>query len=510
MSDSAATTLPLPVSLDRIPHRLAIALALTAFADWLFYDQRLGISVAVFLSVLAAISLLANPVLAGRRQSLLAAAILLAGLAPIVEELNVLSATLGVLAVAVAVSALTNPFIDGLRDRFAAARALLLTGPFRLPFDVIGSAQWSPTLRHLTVWIVPLVLGAIFAALFSSANPLIENWFGAIDLKWVMSHLSVPRLLFWTVALSVVWPFVCLKWRRRRQRAAPQAAADPSTESLGRAPGDLWGAAAILRSLLLFNLLFAVQTVLDLVYLWSGVALPDGMTYAAYAHRGAYPLIVTALLAAGFVLVAIKPGGDEERRPLLRALVFLWIAQNVMLVVSSMLRLDLYVQVYSLTYWRLAAFVWMLLVATGLVLIVARIAFNRSNRWLVRRNLAALALTCYVCAFINFPSVIADYNVDHCYEMSGAGQRLDFWYVAGLGPQALPALDRYISRGAPISAVGWFSARREMLVKGYHDELDSWRAWSFRGWRLQRYLDRMQDISASQPERAGPSKKSTE
>ena len=272
----------------------------------------------------------------------------------------------------------------------------------------------------------------------------------------------------------------------------------------------MWGPAAILRSLLLFNLLFAVQTVLDLVYLWGGVALPDGMTYATYAHRGAYPLIVTALLAAGFVLVAIKPGGDEERRPVLRALVFLWIAQNVMLVVSSILRLDLYVQVYSLTYWRLAAFVWMLLVATGLVLIVARIAFNRSNRWLVRSNLAALALTCYVCAFINFRSVIANYNVDHCYEMSGAGQGLDFSYLASLGPQALPAIDRYMSRRSTIFGVRMLTMRRDMLVKEHHDELDSWRAWSFRGWRLQRYLDRMQDISASQPERAGPSKSSTE
>ena len=32
------------------------------------------------------------------------------------------------------------------------------------------------------------------------------------------------------------------------------------------------------------------------------------MTYAAYAHRGAYPLIVTALIAAGFVLAALRPG----------------------------------------------------------------------------------------------------------------------------------------------------------------------------------------------------------
>ena len=40
---------------------------------------------------------------------------------------------------------------------------------------------------------------------------------------------------------------------------------------------------------------------------------------------------------------------------------------------SSILRLDLYVATYLLTYWRVAAFIWMLIVAIGLVLIVVRI-----------------------------------------------------------------------------------------------------------------------------------------
>ena len=96
-----------------------------------------------------------------------------------------------------------------------------------------------------------------------------------------------------------------------------------------------------MRSLVLFNLLFAAQTVMDINYLWAGAALPEGMSYASYAHRGAYPLIVTALLAATFVIVAMRPGSNAERSPLMRALVFLWVGQNVLLVVSSILRLDL-------------------------------------------------------------------------------------------------------------------------------------------------------------------------
>ena len=64
---------------------------------------------------------------------------------------------------------------------------------------------------------------------------------------------------------------------------------------------------------------------------------------------------------------------------MIRPLVYLWVGQNVLLVASSILRLDLYVDIYMLTYCRIAAFIWMGLVALGLILIVARIVLNRSK-----------------------------------------------------------------------------------------------------------------------------------
>jgi Domain of unknown function (DUF4173) len=255
-------------------------------------------------------------------------------------------------------------------------------------------------------------------------------------------------------------------------------------------PPRLFGDAAIVRSLIVFNLLFAVQTAMDIYYLWGGAELPNGMTYAAYAHRGAYPLIVTALLAAGFVIVAMRPGSAAERAPLMRALVLLWTGQNVLLVISSILRLNLYVEAYSLTYLRVAAFVWMGLVAIGLVLIVVRIMLYRSSAWLVAANAAALTLVIYVCAFINFPYVIASYNVAHSREMGGGGVSLDLSYLIDLGPQAIPAIDRYIA-ARPAAMVVWpfVVARRDVMAKAHRAAMSDWRAWSFRGWRLERYLE---------------------
>src|SRR3954471_3173302 len=49
-----------PVQDNSFPAKPAIAIALAALADWLFYDQRTGISVVVFAIALACGSLLAN------------------------------------------------------------------------------------------------------------------------------------------------------------------------------------------------------------------------------------------------------------------------------------------------------------------------------------------------------------------------------------------------------------------------------------------------------------------
>ena len=84
---------------------------------------------------------------------------------------------------AVAVSSLTNPLMDGLRERYDAVQDLLLTGPFRIFADIARSPKWSLTLKYFTVWVVPLLLSCVFLLLFSSANPLIETWLNAIDLK---------------------------------------------------------------------------------------------------------------------------------------------------------------------------------------------------------------------------------------------------------------------------------------------------------------------------------------
>ena len=71
--------------------------------------------------------------------------------------------------------------------------------------------------------------------------------------------------------------------------------------------------------------------------------------------RTSVPLILTALLAGLFVLVVFRPGTQGAQSRTARRLVMLWVAQNVLLVASSILRTIDYIQAYSLTVLRIAA-----------------------------------------------------------------------------------------------------------------------------------------------------------
>jgi hypothetical protein len=110
-------------------------------------------------------------------------------------------------------------------------------------------------------------------------------------------------------------------------------------------------------------------------------------------------------------------------------------------MMSTIWRIWLYVDAYSLTRWRIAAIIWVGLVAVGFAWIVAKIVAGRSNAWLCRVNVATALAVLYLCAFCNFSGWIAEFNVRHCREVDGRGAPLDKAYLRELGVAALPAVE---------------------------------------------------------------------
>ena len=467
--------------------KIWICALLVAFADYVWFSHDTGWTASVMNSLLLAGVLLSNTaILQPQLARPLLAAIIGLAVEP-VWDLN----PLGLFLFAFLLILLT------LLPRLAAAN-----NASRLALDVIRQCMLSsrsvcivgrycrlhhpdPSLLAVKaiVWIVPILLCGTFVALFAAANPLIDNALGHIDWLAPIKGLSFPRLAFWFLAASFIWVLL----RSRYRQILPDARQEFRAACRGALVAMLFDPRSVLAALVMFNLLFALQNGLDVRFLWSGAALPDGMTYASYAHRGAYPLIATALLAGWFVLTALKPGTEMERSPAIRRAVYLFLAQTLVLVASSLLRLKLYVDAYELTYLRAAAFVWMGLVAVGLMLITARIVWRRSGLWLVNANALMLTATLYVCSFVSFGEIIADYNVAHCYEVTGTGQTLDKLYLARIGEDALPGLVRY---GAvhPLEDIFHHDDSSKRVVQMLRGELADWHQWTLHRALLARLL----------------------
>ena len=109
----------------------------------------------------------------------------------------------------------------------------------------------------LRLLLLPVLGGAVFLSLFAAANPLIGEILARLRLPSLTDE-TAGRVTFWLAGLSASWGILRPRWRRR-------LIALPSRQ--GRAIPD-GAAASVTLSLVVFNLLFALQNGLDLAFLW--------------------------------------------------------------------------------------------------------------------------------------------------------------------------------------------------------------------------------------------------
>ena len=347
-------------------------------------------------------------------------------------------------------------------------------------------SQPPPLPRHrtnLASWGITALFGVLFLILFAIANPVLKRLLD--DLwNWLLRLLlpTPQRIGWWLLTTPLIWALFRYRLAHKHARTGAGTTRDAT------APSDPLAAVArylptprvLTRSLALFNAIFLLQNILDLAFLWGHAALPDGMTYAEYAHRGAYPLVATAVLAGLFLLITFRGESSGRDFATARKLVYVWVAQNMILTLSAAWRLRAYVSIYSLTRLRLSAVLWMVLVVGGLALICLRIVRRRSNAWLMSSNTALLMGLLYICCFLNTDGFIARFNVARCREVTGQGQPLDVSYMRHLGDSAIPALRWMVAQEAVTlpdrRRLGALLTSSEYRLQ---TQLDDWRGWSY-------------------------------
>ena len=416
--------------------KIAVAALLVGFGDVLFFQwEQLGGHLGFFcLALLAGLVIAGKGVRRDKRAWLASMAAMLFSAAMIYDVSFLAWVLFWIAAAMAALLPASGRFDDGWRW----FQRLVVHG-VRVPFAPLIDAHKLMSVRrkrpahrfnlrgNMAMLALPLVGSAIIVTLFAAANPVLAQFFGTIGMPR-LSGETIGRMVLWIALFIAAWSLL----RPRLARAIL-----PTFDGSGdlKLPGV--SVASVRLSLIAFNLLFALQNMMDVAYLSGLAAMPEGITLAQYAHRGAYPLIVTALLAAAFVIVTLRPGSSTAAVPLIRTLVVVWIAQNIMLVGSSILRTVDYIEVYSLTVLRISALVWMVLVAVGLLLICWRLLRAKSAGWLINANSVAAGFVLTMASFVDLGAVAAQWNVRHAKEVGGTGAALDLCYLRQLGGSSL-------------------------------------------------------------------------
>lgn len=299
--------------------------------------------------------------------------------------------------------------------------------------------------RHfpLRIIIAPALASVLFILIFIAANPVLEHLAREVS-EHLAKHLealgkifTLSRMFTWAcwllVFAALIRPAVVsrtadltAKWR---ETLTPRADDRPDR-------GDYTAAVA---TLIAVNVLFLAFNGLDSVYLYFKIGLPGNISYSDYSHRGCFWLTIALALSTVVIGTIFREYLNfHPRRKRLHVLSYVWAAQNGILAIGALRRLQMYIGYNGLTRMRIVGIYGVLLVAVGLALMVWKVRRTKSFAWLVRRDLLALWVALIVLALTPRDWVCWKYNVAQA--MSGNPRPLTLLHGQPMSPESFPPL----------------------------------------------------------------------
>jgi hypothetical protein len=269
-----------------------------------------------------------------------------------------------------------------------------------------------------------LVFGSLLTSADGNFEYLITEVF-QIDFWTLVGHTVVITMLGWGIGGWLRGRFLGIEF------ALPPAVL-PNRPSLG-----MTEVVIVLGSL---DLLFGTFVVFQLPHFFGGHDLILGtpvLTYAEYARRGFFELIVVAALTLSLLLAVdwlFRSDRRQEHR-IVRALSVVMIALVGVMLASAMHRLVLYMEAYGMTTARVHAAAILLWIALGLVFFCATVLRGKRDR-LPYAMIISGFLTLLAVNVLNPDAFVARVNMERLASDGTSDPR----YTFNLSADAVPTL----------------------------------------------------------------------
>lgn len=290
--------------------------------------------------------------------------------------------------------------------------------------------------RSLLLIIIPIIITSIFFVMYRNANPIFDDLmnkinFDFISFSWIFFTLGGMLLVYGFYYHKTIHLIADFDKNGRNELIEKE---HQPFEFLGKEislPDEVFSGKLLF---ILLNILLLFVNFLDAKFLFIDHKLPEGISPSEFVHQGTNTIISSIVFAIIIILYYFRGNLNfYNKSTLLKTLAYAWIVQNVFLLVSTMLRNNIYVFDFGLTYKRIGVYIYLSLCVIGLLLTVIKIAKIKSNHFLFRANAWVFYSVLVLSCLVNWDNLITNFNMTK-------SKNLEKKYLLNLSFTNIPAL----------------------------------------------------------------------
>lgn len=255
--------------------------------------------------------------------------------------------------------------------------------------------------------VISLVL--LFTWLYGQANPILGNWiskvhFDFINIRWILTTI-MGYILILNISSRAELDILTHPDRQASNVLSDKIIKDPSHRLHKE---QLLGTI----SLVALNVLILLFIITDFWYLLKD-PLSDATTLSKTVHEGVNALVISIIIAITTILILFR--GDlnfYKKSSSLRALTYVWIAFNIVIIILTAYKNYLYSTGFGLTYKRIGVFIYLLLCISGMVTTYFKVARKHNFLFMIQVNARVAFLTLILISSYSWDRTITRYNLN--------------------------------------------------------------------------------------------------
>lgn len=334
--------------------------------------------------------------------------------------------------------------------------------PFILISKVVHKKTESgkyETLNRILIGLLislPLIVGIVY--LLASADKVfgelvsnIPNFFKNINILDLLFRIIIVLFISIT-SFSYIWSILNDKFKNSY---SPEE---------NKSDNHVWDSIIVTTVLILINTIYIFFVTIQFKYLFGGVSYSN-LTYAQYARRGFFELILVTLINLCILLCDINftQTANKISNCLIKILNSVLIGCTIVMLYSAHFRMSLYEKAYGYTYLRVLTQAFMVFILALLVTAIFKV--YRKDIKLVKVYIIFTIIFYVAINYLNIDSVISEKNISL---YSKGIKKIDVQYLDSLSYDSVPALVKLINsrdRKVAFEAENYLYLKKRELLK---------------------------------------------